>query len=367
MQPLQDLKVLDFSTLLPGPFASMYLADWGADVLRIESPDREDLSRSTPPFADGTSTTHAFLNRSKKSLALDLKDPASVQRIKELVGTYDVVLEQFRPGVMDKLGLGYQDLARVNRRLIFCSLTGYGQTGPYRERAGHDVNYAALSGIAVMTGTKASGPVLHGTPVCDLAGSFHALTGILMALFHREKTGEGQYIDVSITDSSLMLSGLWAQMALAAGKGPRWEETLLNGGSFYGYYRTKDQAYLSVGGLEPKFFNGFLEAIDGLPLMPLVAKDRGSLKRGIADKIASKTLEEWLTIFEKIDVCVEPVVDFDRLRYHPHFSHREMFVQVPLSEAKDSKSQTQLASPLKFSTFRPVYRFIGTPKGAHNS
>lgn len=366
MQPLRDLKVLDFSTLLPGPFASMYLADWGANVLRIESPDREDLSRTTPPFADGTSTTHAFLNRSKKSLVLDLKDKASVERIKELVLTYDVILEQFRPGVMEKLGLGYRDLASVNKRLIFCSLTGYGQTGPYRDRAGHDINYAALSGMAVMTGTKAGGPILHGTPVCDLAGSFHALTGILMALYHRERTGEGQYIDVSITDSSLMLSGLWAQMALAAGEAPRWEETLLNGASFYGYYRTKDHAYLSVGGLEPKFFKGFLEAIDGLFLMPLAAKDPAGLKRAILDKIATKTLSEWVAIFEKIDVCVEPVIGFNELRQHPHFVSREMFVQVPLSQAPSSQTQTQLANPLKFSTFKPVYCFIGTPKDTHN-
>lgn len=367
MQPLRDLKVLDFSMLLPGPFASMYLADWGADVLRIESPDREDLSRTTPPFADGVSTTHGFLNRSKKSLVIDLKDKVGVERIKDLVKSYDIVIEQFRPGVMDKLGIGYAELSRVNKRLIFCSLTGYGQTGPYRDRAGHDINYAALSGMAIMTGSHAGGPVLHGTPVCDLAGSFHALTGILMALYHREKTGEGQYIDVSITDSSLMLSGLWAQMAVAAGEAPRWESTLLNGGSFYGYYRTKDQAYLSVGGLEPKFLRGFLEAIDGLGLMSLAVQDPLALKRAIGEKIGSKDLTEWLMIFDKIDVCVEPLLGFDQMKDHPHFVARQMFIQVPLGEAKGSKAQTQVASPLKFSTFKPIYRFVGTTKGAHNT
>ena len=150
MQPFRELKVLDFTTLLPGPCATMYLADWGADVLRIEAPDREDLSRSTPPFADGQSTTHAFLNRSKKSRVLDLKDPAHQHEVLGLLRDYDIVIEQFRPGVMAKFGLDYETLAKSFPRLIYCSLTGYGQTGPLKDKAGHDINYAAMSGLDVM-------------------------------------------------------------------------------------------------------------------------------------------------------------------------------------------------------------------------
>lgn len=367
MQPFSGLKVLDFTTLLPGPFATMYLADWGADVLRVEAPDREDLSRTMPPLVNGVSTTHAFLNRSKKSVTLDLKDKAAQEKIKELVLQYDVVVEQFRPGVMARFGLDYASLRAVNPRLIYCSLTGYGQTGPYAQRAGHDINYAALSGLSTMTGTPAGGPVLHGTPVCDLAGSFHTLFGLLTALYHREKTGEGQAIDVSMTDSSLLLSGLWAQMALAGGQVPSYASTALNGGSFYGYYKTADQKYLSVGSLEPKFLYGFLEAIGCLPLLQLnLAKPESmqTLKIEIQAKIQDKTLEEWLTVFSGLDVCVEPVLSYDQVIRHPQFVARHMFVDVPASAGA---SQRQLAAPVKFSSFRPIYRFIGAAKGADNS
>ena len=253
MQPLKDLKILDFSTLLPGPMATLYFADWGAEVLRIEAPDRDDLSRTMPPFADGTSTTHAFLNRSKKSVSLDLKDSRARAQVGALVNEYDIVVEQFRPGVMAKLGLDYHSLSKINPNIIYCSLTGYGQSGPHRDRAGHDINYAALTGMASMTGSKISGPVLHGNPVCDLAGSYHAVIAILMAVYHRQRTGEGQAIDISLPESSLLLSRLGLQMSLVSSQTPSWESTALNGASFYGYYRTQDGRYLSVGSLEPKF------------------------------------------------------------------------------------------------------------------
>ncbi len=367
MQPFHGLKVLDFTTLLPGPFATMYLADWGADVLRVEAPDREDMSRTMPPFAQGVSTTHAFLNRSKKSVVLDLKDKKAQEKIASLVQEYDVVVEQFRPGVMARLGLDYESLRAVNPRVIYLSLTGYGQTGPYANRAGHDINYAALSGLSAMTGTEAAGPVLHGNPVCDLAGSFHALFGLLTALYHREKTGEGQAVDVSITDSSLMLSSLWAQMALAAQQYPTWESTALNGGSFYGYYKTSDHKYISVGGLEPKFLKGFLEAIGRLDLLTLKMNQHDAMKTmriEIQASIAQKTLEEWTHLFANLDVCVEPVLSLDQVIRHPQFAARHMFVDVP---ADHGTTQKQLAAPLKFSGFRPIYRFIGAAKGADNS
>lgn len=367
MQPLKDLKVLDFSTLLPGPMATLYLADWGAEVLRIEAADRDDLSRSMPPFANGTSTTHAFLNRSKKSLTLDLKTEAGRDKVFELLQDFDVVIEQFRPGVMAKLGLDYETLKSRQPRLVYCSLSGYGQTGPYRQRAGHDVNYAALSGLAAMTGTAANGPILHGDPVCDLSGSYHALIGLLMAVYHRERTGEGQYIDVSITDASLMLSALWLQMALVKGQGPGWEQTVLNGGSFYGYYQTADGGYLSVGGLEPKFLKGFLETIGALELVQLNGTgvdDGRRMRQVIQEKLSKKTRAEWMAIFEGLDLCVEPVLSLDEVVKHPHMQARSATVDV---DCGDGTQQKQLASPLRFSEFRPVYRHIGVPKGAHCS
>ena len=363
MHPLSGIKVLDFTTLLPGPMATMYLADWGADVIRIEAPDREDMSRVMPPFAQGTSTTHAFLNRSKKSVVLDLKDAGARVKLAELVRTCDIVIEQFRPGVMTKFGLDYATLSVENPRLIYCSLTGYGQTGPCKDKAGHDINYAALTGMAAMTGSQEHGPVLHGAPVCDMAGAYHALFGLMIALYHREKTGEGQYIDVSITDSSLMLSGLWAQMGLAAQTYPSWESTVLNGGSFYGYYKTKDGQYLSVGGLEPKFFRVFLEAIGGLNILAMDPGQAPAVKQAIQAKLEMKTSAEWLELFAGLDVCVEPVLGFDRIEEHPHFIARGMFVEV---DGEGGSRQKQLASPLRFSGLRPIYRHVGAKKGANS-
>ncbi len=368
MQPLKNLKILDFTTLLPGPMATLYLADWGAEVLRVESPDREDLSRTMPPFAKGVSTTHAFLNRSKQSLEIDLKNEEGRRCIERLVaGEYDIVIEQFRPGVMQKLGLDYESLLKIQPRLIYCSLTGYGQSGPFKQRAGHDINYAALSGLAAMTGTQADGPLLHGNPVCDLSGSYHALIALLMAVYHRERSGEGQNIDVSITDASLMLSGLWLQMSLAAGQSPGWEQTVLNGSSFYGYYRTSDGRYLSVGGLEPKFFKGFLEAIDGLELLRLDGmnpREGRQMRQVIQSRIGKKSLAAWMEIFESLDVCVEPVLSLDEVVEHRHLHARSATVDI---DCGDGTQQKQLASPLRFSKFRPVYRHIGVKKGAHNS
>lgn len=366
MRPFAGLKILDFTSLIPGPMATLYFADWGADVVRIESPDREDLARVTPPFANGTSTTHAFLNRSKQSHCFDFKDSDQLAKLRTMVREYDVIIEQFRPGVMQRFGLDYPSLKIINPRLIYCSLTGYGQDGPLASRAGHDINYAALTGLAAMTGRRQDGPILHGDPVCDLAGSFHAVMGILTALHHRHQTGEGQYIDVSITDCSLMLSALGMQMQLAANFSPSWEQTLLNGGSFYGYYRTSDGRYLSVGGLELKFLRGFLEAIGCLDLANLdltKADSQRQLRSRIQDAIGQKTWAVWRELFDKLDVCVEPVLTFDEIARHPHFLARQMFIDVP---CEDGTNQRQLANPLRFSQLQPQYKHIGVTKGLDN-
>ena len=184
--PLQGLKVLDFTTLLPGPFGTRIFADLGADVLRVESPTRVDLARNLPPFDEGVSTSHGFLNRSKKSIGLDLKSPDAVSIVKKLVGEYDILVEQFRPGVMERLGLSYDALSQENPKLIYCSITGYGQSGPYRDRAGHDINYLALSGVSSYSGRKTQGPAPFGVQVADVAGgSLHSVLSILAAVYYR--------------------------------------------------------------------------------------------------------------------------------------------------------------------------------------
>ncbi len=231
--PLSTLKILDFSNLLPGPFASMMLADLGAEILRIESPIRPDLVRMMRPKINGSSATHATLNRSKNSLALDLKHPGAVKIVQQLVGKYDIVLEQFRPGVMKRLGLDYEELRRHNPALIFCSLTGYGQTGPYRNRAGHDLNYLALSGVSNYSRRKNESPVPLGIQVADVAGgSYHVVMGILAAVVHRRQTGEGQAIDISMSDAMFSMNVFEGANWLAGAPEAQPESTWLNGGTF---------------------------------------------------------------------------------------------------------------------------------------
>jgi len=261
--PLSTLKILDFSNLLPGPFASMMLADLGAEILRIESPIRPDLVRMMRPKINGSSATHATLNRSKNSLALDLKHPGAVKIVQQLVGKYDIVLEQFRPGVMKRLGLDYEELRRHNPALIFCSLTGYGQTGPYRNRAGHDLNYLALSGVSNYSRRKNESPVPLGIQVADVAGgSYHVVMGILAAVVHRRQTGEGQAIDISMSDAMFSMNVFEGANWLAGAPEAQPESTWLNGGTFYDYYQTKDGRWISVSSLEPQFFTALLSAME---------------------------------------------------------------------------------------------------------
>ncbi|HIQ45065.1 MAG TPA: CoA transferase [Pseudomonas oleovorans] len=365
--PLSSLKVLDFSTLLPGPFASLLLADMGADVLRVESPTRMDLVRVLPPHDGGTSTSHAYLNRNKRSIALDLKRAEAVEVVKQLVREYDIVLEQFRPGVMDKLGVGYEALKAINPRLIYVSITGYGQSGPYRDRAGHDINYLALAGIASYTGRADSGPLPLGVQLADLAGgSLHGVIGLLAAVVQRQVSGQGQQVDVSMTDCAFSLHGMAGAGYLGAGVEPDMENQALNGGSFYDYYRTRDGRWFSVGSLEPQFMQQFCAAI-GRP--ELVARglspkadDQRALKREIEIEIEKRDFAEWSEVFAALDACVEPMLPLSEAVAHPQIRSRELVVEVP---REGLSAQAQLACPLKFSDGLAPPRHVGAAVGAH--
>ncbi|PRA34165.1 CaiB/BaiF CoA transferase family protein [Pseudomonas poae] len=360
--PLASLKVLDFSTLLPGPFASLLLADMGADVLRIESPSRMDLLRVLPPHDQGTSASHAYLNRNKRSLALDLKQAEALEIVRALVKDYDIVLEQFRPGVMERLGLGYEALKAINPRLIYVSITGYGQTGPYKDRAGHDINYLALAGVASYTGRQDSGPVPLGVQVADVAGgSLHAVVGLLAAVIARQHSGVGQYLDVSMTDCSFSLNAMSGAGYLACGVEPAWENQVLNGGSFYDYYRTRDGRWMSVGSLEPAFMQQLCAAF-GRP--ELAAKGLSlELKTALQIEFEKRSFEELCELFAGVDACVEPVLSLSEAVEHPQLKARELVSQVPRG---DGSTQAQLACPLKFSQGLPEPRHIGVAVGAHS-
>ncbi len=356
-RPLDSLKVLDFSTLLPGPFATMMLADLGADVVRVEAPDRPDWVRMLPPFDGDVSAWHALLNRNKRSLAINLKQPGAIQVIHRLVQTYDIVVEQFRPGVMDRLGIGYASLSATNPRLIYCAITGYGQSGPYRDRAGHDINYLALAGVMSHTGRKDSGPAGMGLQVADVGGgSFGAIAGILAAVIQRQLTGEGQLVDISMADMALAWNSLAASQWLVGSELAGYEAGPLNGGGPYDYYRTKDGRYLSVGSLEPKFWQGFCEAIG----RPDLVEAGAEVKAQVAEAIASRKLTEWVDVFGPLDACVEPVLTVEEALGHPQTTARGMVVDVP---KPDGAMQRQVASPFRFSGSQAQYRHIGVSVG----
>jgi len=263
MGSLDDLKILDFSTLLPGPYATLMLADMGAEVLKISSASRPDIVLDYPPFIGdtGVSASQAWLGRNKKTMFLNLKTGEGKAVVKELVKEYDIVLEQFRPGVMEKLGLGYEDLKAVNPKLIYCSLTGYGQTGPLRDAAGHDINYMSRSGIISQAGRRESGPSLMNFQIADIAvGSMNSVIGILAAVNYRKNTGKGQYIDVAMMDGCVPFNSLDGAGFLVSGKEPKREGERLNGGCIYDFYETKDGEYVITDAMKAElseFFGAF--------------------------------------------------------------------------------------------------------------
>ncbi|MCQ6281678.1 CaiB/BaiF CoA-transferase family protein [Bacillus sp. EB600] len=359
---LEGLKILDFSTLVPGPYATMCLADMGADVLRIKSGSRPDVVDFLPPFLPGTelSAVSAQLSRNKKLMTLNLKDSRAIKVIHQLLSEYDIIIEQFRPGVMAKLNLDYESLKKVNPRLIYCSLTGYGQTGPMRDRAGHDINYIAMSGVASYSGKKASGPPLMGVQIADIAsGSNNAIIGILSAVIYRERTGKGQHIDVSMTDGMVAFNSFMQGAAyLVDGKDIGMEENLVNGGSLYDYYETLDGRYLSFGGVEPQFYKAFCQTIGkpDLAAEGVAPKDGAKIKEEIREIIKTKSLNEWMTLFNAADACVEPVLTLSEVLEGPLVKERSMVVEVPGPNGRKVK---QIANPIKFSESSPEYRHTG--------
>jgi len=364
MSALSNLKILDFSTLLPGPFGTLVLADLGAQVLRVEAPNRLDLTRELGEKDGDASYTHRYLNRSKKSIALDLKNPGALAVVKKLIAEYDVVVEQFRPGVMAKLGLSYDVLKEINPKLIYCSLTGYGQTGVYKDRAGHDNNYLALAGIQDYSRRKNQAPVPAGIQIADVAGgAMHLVAGLLAAVIQRLETGIGQYLDISITDAAFTLNAMSAASYLGSKKETGPEEELLNGQQFYDYYETSDSRYFSIGGLEPKFRLGLCEALEiphltNVAMSPKLA-DQLTFKDEVKALIKTKTFDEWQALFLELDLCVEPVLTLAEACNHPQIQDRNMIVEVD--------GIPQVASAINMSESKASYLFKGCDIGANNN
>ncbi|BAE85583.1 CaiB/BaiF CoA transferase family protein [Desulfitobacterium hafniense] len=365
---LSGLKILDFSALLPGPYATMCLADMGADVLKIASASRPD-GMSQPPFLSGNkiSAAMAHVGRNKNVMTLNLKDPRSIKIIHQLLEEYDIVVEQFRPGVMSKLRLDYESLKSVNPRLIYCSLTGYGQNGSMRNRAGHDINYIALSGIASYSGKKETGPALMGMQAADLAsGANNTIIGILAAVIYRQNFGKGQYIDISMTDGMIAFNAMMGAAYLLDGSDPSVEGHYTNGGALYDYYQTKDRRYVAFGGVEAQFFTAFCQGIGRPDLIAggIQPQDCEKVKNEVRNILRTKTLEEWKNIFSTLDACFEPVLKLSEALSSQLVKDRGMVVEVP---APDGKTVKQIASPIKFSESLLEYKHIGIPTSEANT
>ena len=349
---LEGVRVLDLSRLLPGGYATLVMADLGAQVDKLEDPRGGDYLRALGPELADVSAFFYALNRNKRSLALDLKRPEGIAAVRRLVRHYDVVVESFRPGVMDKLGLSWEVLSGENPRLVYCAISGFGQTGPDRLRSGHDIGYIARAGLLGYGGDPEGWPALPGGQVADVGGgSLFAVVGILAALYERERTGRGRLVDVSMTEGAMAFIHMQLGARLAAGAAAvplRRGAELLNGGAAcYGVYRTRDGRYLAVGALEPKFFAGLCEAI-GRPDLVDAGQDTGEAaaraRSEIAAAIGARPLHEWIERFRSIDVCVEPVLEGVELEEDPQHRARGLFVRA--RDPQRGREVTHLKTPL---------------------
>ena len=369
MRPLEGIKILDLTRLLPGPYGTMLLGDLGAEVIKIEEPERGDYARWNPPQINGVGSRHLLLNRNKKSLTLNLKAPEGKAVLRRMVEQgADVLIEQFRPGVMERLGVGYKDLEKVNPRIIYCSLTGYGQDGPYRDLAGHDLNYIGIAGVLGLTGQKGGSPVIPGIQIADLIeGGLYAVIGILSALMARQKTGRGQYVDISMLDGVVSLLPDSAALYFAEGKAPRAGERRLGGGlPQYQVYQTQDGKYLAVGALEEKFWAN-LSRLIGRPewaeKIPRELEPRcEEIQKEMARLFKTKTQKEWLDLLMHEDTCVTAVQSLDEVFADPQVRSRQMLVETTHPKAGRVR---QIGVPIKFSETPGEIRMPAPEIGEH--
>ncbi len=311
--PLAGIRILDLTRLLPGAYATQMLADLGASVLKIEEPGLGDYARSMPPLKDGIGQFFLAVNRNKRSAALNLKQPAAREALLRMAEHADVLIESYRPGVMARLGLDYETLHARSPRLVVCSLSGYGQDGPYSQRPGHDLNYIGYAGLLRHLTAPGQPPTLPGAQFADIAGgALMAVVGILAALLGKRSDGVGRYVDVSMLDGSLALLPILASLVLSGDAEPAPGEAWLAGAlPGYGVYETADGNYVTLGALEPKFFEEFCRRVNRPDLiahqLPLDAAERQRTKDELAAIFRTKTRDEWLAELGDADVCLGPV------------------------------------------------------------
>ena len=326
MKPLDGVRVLDLSRLLPGPFCTLVLSELGADVVKVEDTGGGDYLRLIPPLNDGMGGAFYALNRGKRSLSVNLKEARGRELLLRLLPEFQVVVESFRPGVLDRLGLGYEQLCAVNPEIILCSITGYGQDGPLRDRAGHDIDYLALSGVLAAGGKAGGDPALPGVQIADVAGgAMWAVIRILAALH----SGRGAHLDVSMTEGAMSLLLPWLGDSAFSGQPLRRGQWTLNGGAArYNTYPTADGGHLAVGALEPKFWISLCAALGIAGEMDEAPEKQQQMKEKLRSRLGEEPLEHWNDTLPAADACVEPVLEMDQLADHPQHKHRGMFYDL---------------------------------------
>jgi len=352
--PLDGLRVLDLSRLLPGGFCSGMLADFGADVIKVEDTGMGDYIRWSPPYYEGADQTargalFLALNRGKRSIRVDLKTEAGKDVLLRLARDADVLLESFRPGVLDRLGVGYERLRTENPRLVYCAITGYGQDGPNRDRSGHDMNYLGLNGLLGLTGDADGPPVQAAGQIADIGGGAEmAVIGIMVALRERERSGEGQLVDSSMFDGSLSWLALVAADAFASGHAARRGEPQLAGAlTCYRPYRCAD-GYVTLGALEPKFWQAWCLGVGREDLVGHAFDPPGSPAHAAVSEIfVGRTREEWRQFASEHDCCLEPVLDLDEALESELVAAREMVVEIAQPGAE--RPVKLLGAPVKLS------------------
>jgi crotonobetainyl-CoA:carnitine CoA-transferase CaiB-like acyl-CoA transferase len=365
---LEDLLVLDVTRLAPGPYCTMFLADLGAEVIRIDPVGSRDAAALVPEMGqdEERQRLHNAVMRNKKSIVLDLRIADAREVFYKLAQRADVIVEEFRPGVMKRLGVDYETMREINPRIVYCSVTGYGQDGPYRHLAGHDLNYISTGGAQGIIGQRGGPPVVPTNLIGDnAAGGMQAAIGILAALMAREKTGKGQHVDISMVDGVLSLMNNEAMLYFSTGKVPRPGDVLFVGGApWYGVYQTKDGKYVSIAALEPWFWENLCRVLD---LEDFIAqqwaeKEWEKMTSRFRDLFLTKTRDEWVELLRKTDTCVAPVYSLDEVFSDPQILHRNMLLEIDHPALGKVR---QVGISIKLSETPGAVRSLAPSRGEH--
>ena len=372
--PLTGIKVLDLTKLAPGPFCTMLLGDLGADIVKIEEPGAPTGRRAQQAGKAGSQGLAAAfggspfnaLNRNKKSIALNLKSGPGKEIFLRLAQRADIVVEEYRPGVAARLGIGYDKLSVRNPRLIYCSITGYGQDGPYRDLVGHDLNYIATAGVLSILGRKGQLPTIPHNIIADYAGGgMHGAIGILAALVARTQTGRGQYVDISMMDGALALMAQSFSTFFATGTVPRRGETMLDGAiPNYNVYETMDGKVITIGSLEPWFFANLCRALGREDLIEheFNPDKRAEIQKFLTDSFKTKTRDDWFDRLSKTDICVGKMNTLDEVENDPQVRARKMIVEL---DAPGGQKVKQVGISVKLSETPGSIRSLAPALGQH--